>query len=454
MSLWAHQSAGVEYAEGLPGCLWDVGMGAGKTRMALAVILRRRGVVLVVCPKAVIPAWREEVEKFCPGDIEVVELVKGTTAAKATKLRAAVATHEAQSTRPLIVVVNYESAWRGALGAAIMRQPWSVVVADEVQRLKTAGGKASRYMARLAVRVPQRLGLSGTPCPHSPLDAYGVFRFLDRRIFGTSNARFKMRYAIFGGYEGREVIGYQNEDEYRENFYSITYKVGREVLDLPAEHHVYRRFDLPPRALRIYKQLAKTFVADLESGTLIAAHALTRLLRLQQVTSGYLPTQDDVGQTIGLEFIHNARVDMLFEILDELPPAEPVVIFCRFRPDLEAVHVAAARADRRSCELSGSRNDLREWQAGGPPVIAVQIQSGAEGIDLTRAAIAIYYSLDFSLGRYEQSLRRIHRPGQERPVTYVHLLARGTVDESIYSALRKRRNVLDEILGRRATVAA
>lgn len=454
MTLWAHQRAGVEYAEGLSGCLWDVGMGAGKTRMALAVVLRHGGVSLVVCPKAVIPVWRDEVDEFCPGAIEVVELVKGTTAAKAAKLRTAIATHEARSVKPLVVVVNYESAWRGSLAAAIMRQPWTLVVADEVQRLKTPGGKASRFMARLAVRVPQRLGLSGTPCPHSPLDAYGVFRFLDRRVFGTSNARFKMRYAIFGGYENREVVGYQNEDEYRERFYSITYKVGREVLDLPSEHHVYRRFDLPPKAQRVYRQLAKTFVADLESGTLIAAHALTRLLRLQQVTSGYLPTQDDVGQTVGLEFIHNARCEMLAEIFDELPPREPVIVFCRFRADLEAVHVAAARADRASCELSGSRNDLAEWQAGGAPVLAVQIQSGAEGIDLTRAAVAIYYSLDFSLGRYEQSLCRVKRPGQKRPVTYLHLVARNTVDEAIYGALRKRRDVLDEILDNRATVAA
>jgi SNF2 family DNA or RNA helicase len=91
-------------------------------------------------------------------------------------------------------------------------------------------------------------------------------------------------------------------------------------------------------------------------------------------------------------------------------------------------------------------DDLKRWQAGEAPVLAVQIDSGGVGIDLTRARYSIYYSLGFSLGSYEQSLARIHRPGQTRPVEYIHLLAEGTVDEKVMAALSQRANVVNAVL--------
>lgn len=79
-------------------------------------------------------------------------------------------------------------------------------------------------------------------------------------------------------------------------------------------------------------------------------------------------------------------------------------------------------------------------------MLAVQIASGAEGIDLTRARYAVYLSTGFNLGSYLQSEKRVHRPGQTRPVTYYHLVAKDTIDEKVYHALRERRNAVDAIL--------
>ncbi|MBE0656622.1 MAG: DEAD/DEAH box helicase, partial [Bryobacteraceae bacterium] len=119
---------------------------------------------------------------------------------------------------------------------------------------------------------------------------------------------------------------------------------------------------------------------------------------------------------------------------------------CRFHKDLEAVNRVADETGRRSLELSGRADELQLWQAGGAPVLAVQIDSGGVGVDLTRARYAIYYSLGFSLGSYEQSLARIHRPGQTRPVTYIHLLAEGTVDQKVMTALARRSDVVNSVL--------
>ena len=79
-------------------------------------------------------------------------------------------------------------------------------------------------------------------------------------------------------------------------------------------------------------------------------------------------------------------------------------------------------------------------------VMAVQIQAGGVGIDLTRASIAVYYSFGFSLGDHLQSLARLHRPGQRHPVTFYHLIAQGTVDEKVFRALQERREVISNIL--------
>jgi SNF2 family DNA or RNA helicase len=82
----------------------------------------------------------------------------------------------------------------------------------------------------------------------------------------------------------------------------------------------------------------------------------------------------------------------------------------------------------------------------GRSLLGAQVQSGAEGVDMTRARYCVFYSLDYSLGRYDQALARVHRPGQHRPVTYVHIIAEGTVDRLVRKALTNRRNVVEDVM--------
>jgi SNF2 family DNA or RNA helicase len=144
--------------------------------------------------------------------------------------------------------------------------------------------------------------------------------------------------------------------------------------------------------------------------------------------------------------LDSAKMNLLHDVLEDIDPQEAVVVFCRFHKDLEAVSRVADETGRRSLELSGRKDELKQWQAGESPVLAVQIDSGGVGVDLTRARYSIYYSLGFSLGSYEQSLARIHRPGQTRPVEYIHLLAQDTVDEQVMAALARRSDVVNSVL--------
>jgi hypothetical protein len=308
-------------------------------------------------------------------------------------------------------------------------------------RLKAPGGKASRYVARLGQVARYKLGLSGTPMPHSPLDVYAYFRFLNPTIFGWSFHRFRQHYAVMGGYQNHQVVGYRNLDELNRKFYSITFPCGKDVLDLPPEVHVTYTCRLGPEAQRVYRSLERDLIAEIASGEITAANALVKLLRLQQITGGYIRT--DEGHDIQID---SAKMNLLRDVLEDLHPQEPLVVFCRFHRDLEAVNRVADETGRRSLELSGRTDELKRWQAGEAPVLAAQIDSGGLGVDLTRARYAIYYSLGFSLGSYEQSLARIHRPGQTRPVEYIHLVAEGTVDEKVMAALARRADVVNTVL--------
>ncbi len=323
------------------------------------------------------------------------------------------------------------------------------ILVHNCQRLKAPGGRASQWMARLGKLVPRRLGLSGTPLPHSPLDAYGVFRFLDPGIYGTSYGRFRSRYAIMGGggtLAGKIVIGYQNQGEFREKFHSITYQARTaDLIDLPETQHITIPLTMSPSAMRTYVQMHHDFIADVGSGKVTAANAAVKIMRLQQITSGFLPHVDDDGESTVAE-LHGSKDDALRGLLEDLPSHEPVVVFARFKHDLAAIHKTAESANRKSLELSGRINQLEEWQKGHSTVLAVQQQAGAEGIDLTRAAYCVYFSVCHSLGLYEQSLARLHRPGQTRRTVYYHLQIKGTVDVQIYRALAEKKSVIDAIL--------
>jgi SNF2 family DNA or RNA helicase len=320
-----------------------------------------------------------------------------------------------------------------------------MVICDESHRIKAAGGKASTFCSLLTSRSQKRVCMTGTPMPHGPLDLYGQFRFMDPTVFGTSFSRFRSQYARMGGFSGHEIDEYLNLDLLTLKFKSRSSEAvsADDVLELPGLHEYDRVVELEPSARRVYQEIEDRFVSDLREGTVTAANILTRLLRLSQCTGGTVRTDDGVDVPVS-----QAKEEALEEVMDELERDEPIVVFCRFHADLEAVHRAASHGGRQSLELSGSRNELSDWQGGQASVLAVQIQAGGVGIDLTRAHYAVYYSVNYSLGDYDQSRRRLHRPGQTHLVTYVHLAAEQTIDQDIYAALSERRDLVETVLSK------
>lgn len=444
MEPWMHQLQAYHFIMANKGAMLAMDMGTGKSKVTIDAICAQQFLLnLIVCPKSVIDVWPKEFLKHGWDNVNyrIVPLKKGTVQEKAM-LCAEVAA-EADPDEVVVFVMNYETAWRSPMKEWLLARKWGYVILDESHRAKAPGGKASMFLSGLGDKARRRLCLTGTPMPHSPLDIYAQFRFLDKGVFGTSKKRFEDRYAIKGGYQGYQILDWKNQQEMNEKIHSIAYFADKNVLDLPEVLSMNRYCELEGQALTLYKKLEKDLIGGVEDGMVTAANALVKLLRLQQITGGHVT--DDLERVV--MFDKQPKADLLAEIVEGIGNDEALVVFARFRHDLDVIHQVGQKLARPTYELSGRRNQLAEWQeATDGGIIAVQIQAGGVGIDLTRARYCIYYSMGFSLGDYEQSLARVHRPGQTRPVTYIHLVTTGTVDEKVLSALQEKKDVVQSIL--------
>jgi SNF2 family DNA or RNA helicase len=441
---WRHQLEAYHFAmqrQGVAMLAMDVG--TGKTKVAVDVVsnLEQCQRVLILAPKSVIEddTWRTQFSRHAGVPWKVINLNAGSVVKRAAYL----AEMDVHTDGRLAVVINYEAAIR--MDAMLTDTRWDCVIVDESHKIASAKTQINQLCCALPGRY--RLALTGTPFKQSPADIFGQFLFLDRGIFGPSQYRFEQRYAKFGGFEQRSIVGIrpEMEKEFMDRFARVAYMVKRDdVLDLPPERDIEIHVNLSDTARAIYDRLDDEFFAELEMDN--AAHrvnpvnAAVRLLRLQQITGGDLV--DDDQQHIGIDL---AKQRALEELLDEMDLREPVVVFARFSYDLKAIMHAATSLKRRYAELSGRVHDLQRWKRGEADVLGVQIQSGGAGIDLTRARYCVYYSLGHSLTDYVQSRARIHRPGQNRSTTYYHLIAADTVDEHVYRALALRQEVINHL---------
>lgn len=430
--------------------LW-MWMGTGKTYVAINMAVNLKisnqagdQLILVLAPQRVAQdVWPDEIQKHAqsPPAVRVLE-ERWTAPRKQQEAERALEAARERRER-LIIICNYESIWRSPLAEWTLKQEWGLVILDECHRLKSANGKASRFAAHLRNHARYIIGMTGTFLPHSPLDAFAQARAIEEKVFGTNKHAFEMQYCVMGGYSGHQILAWKNREHFNNRIATIAFIADKNVLDLPPETNQTMYCDLSPEALRTYRRLENDFIAEVAEGSILtAANAMTALNRLAQLTGGWLPDDQKVQHEVD-----QSKKTLLREILEDLN--EPVVVFARYRKDLDNIHWAASQLHIGSLEVSGRRDELRQWQTapdGVSPILAVQIQAGGLGVDLTRARVAIYYSVGYSLGEFDQAKARIHRPGQTRPVFQVYLVARGTVDEKIIAALEKRKDIVEAIL--------
>lgn len=450
--LWEHQKRALHFLENHDKAMLYMGMGTGKTRICIEAIQSKR--ILVICPKSVIPVWPEQIQKHShnPKDWRVVAQDTGTVSARANSILTMHKNLPEDGPR-LVAVINYESVLGSRMKTVLEEIPWNVLILDESHRIKSPGGKQSRYISRLAKKIDRRIALTGTPLPQGPLDAYAQFRAIDPNLFGFSFTRFRAEYAVIEQRRGPtgtfpKIVGFRNLADFERKFFSRTIHVSRDELELPDAEELDIPFSLSGKERSVYSELEKEFYTKVESGEITVANALVKILRLSQVASGFVRDDADQIQRLG-----ESRKETFADVLEDTGQ-ERVVVFARFHEELNDIHAVCAKQKRPAFEFSGRRKHLSEWRESADGVLVCQIQAAALGLDFTAAAIAIYYSPTWSLADYEQSVARVHRPGQKHNVSIIRLKGTSTVDIDAYGALRAKASVVESILERRHTEAA
>ena len=369
---YRHQIEAYEYACGLfglppggamrsGGCALLMEMGTGKTITSIAITgalsnagrIRR---VLIVAPLSILGVWEEEFQKFAAFPYALAVLT-GPGSRKLDILR-----HMTGAVLQ-VVVVNYESAWRMEKDLAAWRP--DLIIADEGHKIKTHNIAASKAMHRLGAKAGYRLLLTGTVITNKAIDVFSQFKFVNPAIFGQSFYAFRSRYFDMVGYGNHTpVLKKSMEAELTEKLHSISFRATKaECLDLPETTDVIRQVELEPAALRVYRGLVKESYAELSSGEVTAPNILTRLLRLSQLTGGFIGNDE----TAAVEQISAAKLSALEDILDgAAAEGKKLVIIARFIPEIRAICGLLKKRGLRYCYITGEVKNREDGPSPGP----------------------------------------------------------------------------------------
>lgn len=406
--------------------------GVGKTLTTLGIIDSRKNRLghyktLYVCPNTLIENVMEEIEKHT--DLTCVAL-RGTVSKRVKLLHSPVD----------IFLINYEGT--RLITQHLMDKRFNLVVFDESQNLKGHTTQQSKACFMIAMSAPHRLILTGTPIHNTPLDVFGQYRCLTPDIFGTSYYKFRARYAIMGGYLGKQVMKYINMADFKSRILKCSsIKLKEEVLDLPPRTYETVRVEFTDDQRRMYNQLRDAFLTEMRDAVVTAPVILTRLIRFSQITAGFY--KDVTGEEHSYD--KNPKHEWLLEWLKD--HGHKTVVFVRFIKELKDLESTLTRSGISFVSIYGETKDRIGCvnRFNEDPQIKVfigQLDTAGQGINLQSASYCVFLSNNYSYGDREQAESRIHRQGQKAlNCTYIDVVMRDSIDEKILKILKRKENL-------------
>lgn len=456
---WEHQLRAVEYFMGRDTAALYTKPGSGKTKIMLDTVINKglKRVLIVAPKKAAESVWPKEIKKHTHIPEENVLCLTGkSTADKVSFLKKSLLKPKYDG--PVLIVCNYDAVWRKELRNELVKKYIGLdcVICDESHKIKSPGGKISMALFYVGKRVRCRYLVTGTPFADKPTDIYAQYRFLDSSIFGTNFSLFQSEYVnidpVLSARVGHPIpdknMPYKNLDKLHDKVYSCAFTMDS-VVKLPKTRRKIVEFQLDRDTEDMYLELNREGIVQVEEEFYIETdNVLSKKSAQQRMLSGYVKATNLYDEEAMFK-VDSKRAQTLCRIMKEIGSDEKIVIFYKYSMDKKAIQKVCKKLGRTLCEISGKCNQINLWQKGQADTVMVQYNAGAEGIELTESCNMIYYTLHHSLGLYEQSLKRIHRPGQTRKCTYYHIVAHSdrirTVDEEIIECLRLKKNYVDEV---------
>lgn len=474
------------------GHLWDPRTGKTKITIDTTAWNYEQGRIdagFVIAPNGVYQNWvRNEIPAHCPERTNFAlfayDTEKAGTKAHQARCRA-ILSHDGL----VWVTMSYDGLVtnRGAAFAKELLTGRKCLQAiDEVHRIKDNQAKRTAYVIASGKHNVMSRILTGTLVGNEPFDVYCPLLFLDpffweRHGFSTLTA-FKSHFAEWvprerftGKWRTNRQTGqservmqrfkavaqdaetgekrYLNLDQLALMVQQVTDRIRAEdVLDMPDDVFEKRYFVMTKEQQRLYDELRDDFITWLSSGEMVTAElAIVRLMRLQQITCGYLPSDESDS----FHFIPggNPRLDCLMGTLEDTP--HQAIVWARFTADVDQICERLTAAGERHVRYDGrvSKQDRAEnvdiFQAGKVKWFVGKASTAGEGLPLYRANSVIYYSSTYKLIERVQSTDRAKLKGKKEHVGVVDIVCPGTTDENIVTSLRQKRSVASIVTGDR-----
>jgi SNF2 family DNA or RNA helicase len=461
---FAHQLKALEMSWDKKVFAYFMEMGTGKSKVLIdnMSILYDKGLIngaLIIAPKGVYKNWFDsEIPTHMADHIEKTMVLWESSAGKSKEKELNTLFKSSYDLHILVMNVEALSTKKGKQFAEKFLSCHKTLMAiDESTTIKNPGAARTKNIIALGKNVLYKRILTGSPVTKSPLDLYTQCWFLDPWLLDQqSYYSFRTRYALtrkimVNGRQIEIVVGYRNLGELSEKIKPFSHRVLKDdCLDLPPKTYMKRNIQLTEEQQKVYKQMKEIALATLNGKLTTTHNVITQLMRLHQITCGHFKSDD--GQT---QKISNNRLDELMDVLSEMEGK--AVIWAHYRYDIESIVQAITKEygeksvvtyygdtsteDRQKAIklIQDPKSEVR-FIVGTP-------QTGGYGITLTGASTMIYYSNGYDLEKRQQSEARIDRIGQEKPMTYIDIIAEGTVDEKIVKALRTKVDIATQIMG-------
>jgi|TARA_A100000172_G_scaffold46303_1_gene28698 SNF2 family DNA or RNA helicase len=447
------------------GLFMEMGTGKSKVLIDNMGMLYQSGLInfaLVIAPKGVYRNWvAKEIPEHMSDDIphRVIRWVSGPNKKQTEEMRSV----KDKFNGLTIFVMNVESfsSLKGKNAGEWMARALGsngMIAIDESTTIKNHKAKRTKALMKIAAGFKYRRLLTGSPVTKSPMDIYSQCEFLRPGLLGyDSYYAFQGRYAVvqrktMGQAAFQQIVGFKNLDELTNKIDMFSFRVlKKDCLDLPDKIYTARYVGMTPDQMKMYEDVRRHAMVLLDDGELVTAPAvITQMLRLQQIMSGHLKTDD--GEML---YFPSKRMDALTEIMNEHDGK--AIIWSRFRYDIQQITQmlndkfgeGSAAAYFGDTTDDDRNNIVKNFQNPDHPLkfFVGNPATAGYGLTLTEANLVVYYANDFNLETRIQSEDRAHRIGQKNNVTYIDLICEGSIDERIVKALRNKIDIGAKVLG-------
>ena len=433
--LMPHQRDALQKTASRPGAAFFMEMRLGKTLAAIRWAMQfELESYLVVCPLSVIHSWKKELAAeglscvALTGDKNekqgLLERHKNPDGWYITNYEALIETgHKTRSGKPKVV------------SSFILNYSWECAILDESTRIKNPKSLTTKNCMDKLYQIPFKAVLSGLPNPEGPEDfvtqmIFTFGTFMGCEDFWQWRARHMQQYGPSWVVK-RKAIG-QVRAEVQERAFVLT----RQDAGMGSKKvYEQRRVKLPQKCYKAIEQLREHY----ELPGRMTKDLLVTLTWEQQIAGGCYSTKEVADLT------HNAKVNELIYLIQGELKNEPLLIWCRFTAEISLVKETLTKKGVRVEAITGDTapddraSSVERFQSGGFKILIMQTRCMQMGIDLSTASTAIYYSNYFDYEVRAQSEDRVIHPRKHEPVLLVDLVAEGTIDEDVVSALISKR---------------